>query len=275
VSVERVRAAVARRRSRLPWRARRAKRVLLAPGSLTRAERRTLERVSVRVSPRDAMYGSGGSQYWRVGLSALRCVEQALAEAGSPRVRRLLDLPCGHGRGLRWLVARFPDAAATACDLDRDGVDFCARRLGAAPAYSIEDLGSLRLGGRFDLIWCGSLVTHLDQRRIAALLEMLRRHLAPGGVLVATSHGERAARRVRDAEMDYLLDRERSARLVREYEATGFGYVDYSGARGYGVSLSSPDWLRARAAAVGGLHEVWFRAAGWDDHQDVLAWSRA
>jgi trans-aconitate methyltransferase len=217
------------------------------------------------------MYGSGGPQYWRVGLSGLRCVEQALALAGSPPVRRLLDLPCGHGRVLRWLAVRFPDASITACDLDRDGVDFCARRLGAHPAYSAEDLGSLRLDGRFDLIWCGSLVTHLDGDRVLALLETLRRHLAPAGVLVLTSHGERAAQGMRSAQMDYLLDAGRLARLLGDYEATGLGYVDYPDADAYGVSLTSPGWLRAQASTVGGLREVWFAAAGWDDHQDVLA----
>jgi SAM-dependent methyltransferase len=275
VTANRLRGAVRRRASRLPWRAARDKRALLADRSLTVAERRMLGRVSLRVSARDAMYGSGGSHYWRVGLSALRCIEEALAHAGSPPINRLLDLPCGHGRVLRWLAARFPDARLTACDLDRDGVDFCALRLGALPAYSVEDVGSLRLVGRFDLIWCGSLVTHLDGERIGALLEAFHRHLSHGGVLVLTSHGERAARRMRSAEMDYLLDDERLAHVLRDYERNGFGYADYPRADGYGVSIASPDWLRGTVTAVGGMREVWFRAAGWDDHQDVFAFSAA
>jgi SAM-dependent methyltransferase len=205
------------------------------------------------------MYGSGGVHYWRVGLSALRCVQQALVHARSPAVHRLLDLPCGHGRVLRWLTAAFPDASSIACDLDRDGVDFCARRLGAQPAYSIEDLASLRLEGRFDLIWCGSLITHLDSGRIRGLLDMFSRHLGPTGVLVVTSHGDRAAQRMRCAEMNYLLDDRGLARVLRDYEACGFGYADYPGSDAYGVSLTSADWLRETVAAVGGLREVWAR----------------
>ena len=47
----------------------------------------------------------------------------------------MLDFACGHGRVMRTLKAAFPDALLTACDIDRDGVDFCARTFGAAPVY--------------------------------------------------------------------------------------------------------------------------------------------
>src|SRR5437870_5495298 len=81
----------------------------------------------------------------------------ALTAAGKTDVRRILDLPCGHGRVLRVLKAAFPGAALTACDIDRDGVDFCASRFGAEPVYSVEDPGRIPVRGPFDLIWVGSL----------------------------------------------------------------------------------------------------------------------
>ena len=45
--------------------------------------------------------------------------------------RRILDMPCGHGRVTRVLRARFPDAAITVCDIDRDGAGFASDRFGA------------------------------------------------------------------------------------------------------------------------------------------------
>ena len=72
----------------------------------------------------------------------------------------ILDLPCGHGRVMRWLRATFPKASLTACDIDGDGVSFCAETFGARPALSSTDPEDLVLG-TFDLIWCGSLLTHL------------------------------------------------------------------------------------------------------------------
>lgn len=216
--------------------------------------------------------GRGDERYFRVGLSALECVEAGLSAAGTGPVARVLDLPCGHGRVLRWLEARFPEASLTASDLDQHGVDWCARSFGAIPAPSRAEPGAVSLPGPFDLIWCGSLLTHLDARRFGDLLELFARHLAPGGVVVATTHGERAALNLEHGLLDYALPGVRAAEVLARYRSSGFGYVDYPGAGGYGVSLSSPTWVRDRAGA---LREVLFLPQGWDDHQDVFAFTEA
>ena len=38
------------------------------------------------------------------------------------------------------LRAAYPDTPLTVCDLDPDGVDFCATHFGAGPVYSREDV---------------------------------------------------------------------------------------------------------------------------------------
>ena len=70
-------------------------------------------------------------QYFNVGRSALECIDICLraAQMGVFDVKRILDLPCGHGRVLRYLRAAFPEAEITACDILRDGVDFAPQRL--------------------------------------------------------------------------------------------------------------------------------------------------
>lgn len=232
-------------------------------------------RVGTRISHRDAMHGGAGERYFSIGLSGLRSVERALGAAqldGEPRT--ILDLPCGHGRVLRWMAARFPAAQLTACDLDRHGVDFCAAAFGARPLYSRTDLGALELDERFDLIWCGSLVTHLDADRIATLLAFFADHLQPGGVAVVTTHGDHVAQELHAGRADYLLQAGQIEALLADYDATGVAYVDYPGQEGYGISLTSPEWARA-AAARADLRVARFDARSWDAHQDVFALVRA
>jgi len=233
-----------------------------------------LTRVSRTISWREGVFDGDTAHYLRVGLSAIACIDTALQRAGVGAPRRILDLPSGHGRVLRFLAQRFPDARITACDIDRDGVDFCVREFGATGAYSQPDLDGLSLDTDFDLIWCGSLVTHLDAGQIASLLRFFRRHLAPHGVCVFTTHGDFVAKRLPTGEFDYGLEPAVMARMTAEYPQGGFAYADYANASGYGVSISSPAWVREVARATG-LREVYFAARGWDAHQDVFAFTPA
>jgi SAM-dependent methyltransferase len=258
------------------------KRRLLEDPALAEAERELLRGADARVFFNDGMYAGDGAHYFRVGLGGVRLVEEALAAAGRADVRRVLDLPCGGGRVLRFLVRRFPSAEFVACDLQRDMADYCARRFGAAACYSKDDLNDLSFEEPFDLIWCGSLATHLDETGIAALLSLFRRSLAPGGLAVFTAHGERVVGRMTRAEFDYAIDEERIPVIVGAYRQTGYGFANYpdvgaygvSEESGYGVSLTSPDWVRRAAQRAGGLREVYFKPHGWDDHQDVYGFRK-
>src|SRR5437870_5169480 len=93
-----------------PRRTLRQREKLLRDATLTLSDRKLLERVETRISPNDGMYVGNGAHYYRAGLSAIDCIEQALIAARISTVRNVLDLPCGHGRVLRFLVHRFPEA---------------------------------------------------------------------------------------------------------------------------------------------------------------------
>lgn len=243
--------------------------MLLRDASLTSADRKLLELVETRISPNDGMYIGNGSHYYRVGLSAVDSIEQALIAANMKTVRNVLDLPCGHGRVLRFLVHRFPEANFVACDLDRDGVDFCAQVLGAEAKYSEPDLSRLTLGREFDLIWCGSLITHLDDKKILALLEFFSRHLELGGLLIFTAPGERVMELMTSGQFDYGINRKKIPIIANSYRETGFGYTDYPYKPEYGISLTSSEWIRAQVKNLGNLKEVYCQPHGWDNHQDV------
>jgi SAM-dependent methyltransferase/ectoine hydroxylase-related dioxygenase (phytanoyl-CoA dioxygenase family) len=213
----------------------------------------------------DTMFDGSVEHYLSVGLSAMQAIEAALE--GLPAPRRILDLPCGHGRVTRLLRARFPDAAITVSDIDRSGVAFAANWFRAQGVPSDGDFRHLDLHGEFDLIWVGSLLTHLSAPMARQLLDFAVRHMAPGATLVMSSHGLWVAERLQS--WDYGLGPQLARAVLKEYEHTGYGYRDYPGGQGYGISLISRNWID-EALAGSPLRLVSYTERGWDDHQDVL-----
>jgi methylase of polypeptide subunit release factors len=86
----------------------------------------------------DAASAVTARQYLAVGLSAVRCVDNTLKISRTKAVRTILDLPCGHGRVLRFLKVAFPEARVVACDIDATAVSFCKR------TFSVEAILSTK-----------------------------------------------------------------------------------------------------------------------------------
>jgi SAM-dependent methyltransferase len=229
------------------------------------------------------MYVGHGAEYFLAGISTVDCVSRVLGQARPDSIRNILDLPCGYGRELRFLVQSFPRATFTACDIQPGAADFCADTFGAAAAYSRPEVREISFDRSFDLIWCGSLATHLDGSSTLDLLRLFSRHLSPSGVLILTTNGDYVFERLRGGET-YELSEGSVRALTTSYAREGYGFQDYPRGlgyfdfhpegRGYGVSLMSPDWVRALAEQVGGLRELYFRERGWCDHQDVFAFTK-
>src|SRR5262245_51367972 len=108
------------------------------------------------------MYLPGtGRHYLSIGISSNRAINSVLAHAPH-QVQTILDLPRGYGRRLRFLKARFPHATICACDIQPEAVEFCRRAFDVEAVVSSKDFDKVSLPGLFDLIWSGSLLTHLD-----------------------------------------------------------------------------------------------------------------
>jgi SAM-dependent methyltransferase len=223
------------------------------------------------ISPVDPTFEGSEAHYFESGRSALECIRLAMLLARKQTVENALDLPCGWGRQTRTIKAAFPSARLTACDIDREGVDFCARVFGATPIYAEVHPKDIRIDDCFDLIWCGSLLTHLDAGRNVDLLRLFASLLEPGGVAVFTTHGRFSAGKLRDHELNYGLPEERIDDLVRQYDTSGFGYVDYWQQVDYGISLASPSWICAELEKLPSLRLVGYTERGWHDHHDVVA----
>jgi trans-aconitate methyltransferase len=255
-------------------------------------------RPSTEIAPSDEMFQGSVDHYFSCGRRALELAQGALAATGVREPRRILDFPCGHGRVLRFLRAAYPAAEITACDLNQDGVRFCAERLHAVPVISKEDPRDITLEGEFDLIWCGSLMTHLEAHRWIAFIDLFRQHLSPDGVMVLTVNGPNAADLLRLASLrdpaakiamslpsDVGMARINTARsyfplparskdaMLRGYAESGFGYARYDGDLDYGLSVSSPTWVCGLIERFRDLRLVQYIEHGWDE-QDLVACAR-
>lgn len=218
------------------------------------------------VADGDTMYDGDEEHYIAVGKSALRVIEAALRDLPIPR--RVLDLPSGYGRITRVLRARFPEAAITVCDIDRAAVNYSATRFGAHAIYSVGDFRLLDLNGVYDLIWVGSLITHLPEQQTRRFLDCIARHMWRGSTLVISSHGDLIAERMRSG-IHYGLGTKVIADLLDQYRRGGYGYGDYPGRTGYGISIISRRWFED-VFEGSPLRLENFVAAAWDNHQDVL-----
>jgi SAM-dependent methyltransferase len=244
-----------------------------------------LEAVDTKVWLHDGMWlGRAARRYFHLGLASIRCIDDVYRSTGAPSPKRILDMPSGAGRVLRFIAVRFPQAELTACDIMPDHVAFCARRFGARPVVSSPDFDAVELPGPFDLIWSGSLVSHLDSESTKAYLGLCRRNLSATGMMILTTHGAEVARRIPKIPAFYGLTDQQAKDVVSAYERDEIGFIPYSTphtpqvlgytaeAAPYGIALTSPEWIRG-AAAQTGLSEQYFAEHGLNAHHDVFAFA--
>lgn len=218
--------------------------------------------------------------YFHVGDDALRIIVAALARHGRDVPSSLLDFPSGSGRVARHLAAFFPDADLVVADLYESHVEFCAREFAATAVVSAPSADDVDFGRTFDVIFCGSLLTHLAEAQFTPMLELLARSLSPTGIAIVSLQGRHAdviQARGQKYAADELYDRARKA-----VERRGIGFVDYADwfrskffkQRSYGITLVRPSWVAAQVQRLAGVRLLEYAEMDWDQHQDVLVFGR-
>jgi SAM-dependent methyltransferase len=252
-----------------------AQQVLLASGDLAASEKRLVQRLPLKVHRADSMHVQGYAlDYLSAGLSAARCIQAALHSAGKgDAVGAILDFPCGYGRVLRFLRAMFPDSDITGGEIQTAALDFCQREFSVTPFLSSTDFTSLSLSGKFDVIWCGSLITHIDEQTTADLLRLFYRHLSDRGICIFTTHGQRFAQKIKDKKQTYGLSEKGQEKVLCEFQEKGYGYANYINRSGYGISAASHSRVIELARSVGTWQQVCYLEHGWDHIQDVYAFA--
>lgn len=229
--------------------------------------------VSREISPDDEMLRGNETHYFDVGASALQSIEAAVLLSRRPRqtIRRILDLPCGHGRVMRFLRKAFPEAELVACDLNRSGVDFCARTFGAVPEYSHENVDLIPHEGVVDLIWCGSLLTHLPEAQCRAFIRFFHRILGHRGILLFTMHGRSCVHELTAPNNRYGIGQAQGTGMLNDYLVNGFGFAPYAATATYGISLAHPAFVTGRLLDETHWRLLAYHETGWGQHQDVIS----
>jgi SAM-dependent methyltransferase len=199
--------------------------------------------------------------------SLLTDVECILGRSGVslPHVGSFLDFACGHGRLTRFLVHRLSRNRITVSDINKEAVDFVCSTFGVQGFYSVATPEKLSHDGCSDVIFVGSLFSHLPVTIWASWLSRLYGMLTKNGVLVFSTHG-----------MDLYNQIAPAGRKELETDTEGFFYGEMTFGGGgilpptiYGTTYVSDSYVRqvVDSRALGNL--IGFYPKGLSKLQDV------
>ena len=181
-------------------------------------------------APSDAMrtYLTSGDLMVRDLEAALRDHRRDLSQLDS-----FLEFASGYGRFTRFLVMRLDPGKVTVSDINRSAVDFARKSFGVSGFYSTESASDLDHPQQYEVVFVASLFSHLAIEHWSAWLRRLYEILAPGGLLIFSTHGPYArdviyGERWRDRldvkteGFSFLCTNETDGRLAVEYYGSAF-----------------------------------------------------
>ncbi len=224
--------------------------------------------VSLGLHDRDGIHHGNDHHYLTCGASAMNVISAALQRAGIiPGA--VLDFGSGAGRVTRWLRAAAPEARIFVTDLRPDDLAFCTSAFGAISFPGGIHVDELISPAQYDLIWVGSVLTHLSEPTCEALTRKLMSWLNPTGVLVMSFHGRFVLARA--AVFEHYGIQEGWDEIVTDLDAKGFGYADCPNQSGYGISISTLAWMTRLVERIPDARLVLLEERAWDGHHDVVA----
>ena len=176
-------------------------------------------------------YASTPEEYLAGGRHEMAIMVKILSQAGtSPQeLTKVLDFGCAAGRMLRFYPRHEGTSELWGVDINAKHINWCQLNLGppfffatttTAPHLPFED-------GYFDLIYSGSVFTHISDLADAWLLE-LRRIVRKGGYLYITIHDRRTVELLLTKYKDHPLFTE-FVGLIRSFcERTGVLSQNYA-----------------------------------------------
>jgi SAM-dependent methyltransferase len=119
---------------------------------------------------------------------------------------RVLDFGCGCGRTIRWFLRDGSNAEFHGVDVDTVAVDWCRTHLHRGHFLATAADPPLPYPAEhFDVVYCISVFTHLNEPMQDIWLAELNRVLKTGGVLILTIYNESASHWL-DAEGKRMLE---------------------------------------------------------------------
>jgi SAM-dependent methyltransferase len=141
-------------------------------------------------------YGQDEKSYLESGLADVAQMRSILERAGfrfEDDGRSILDLGCGGGRMIRHLRAAAGHREVWGMDISAPHINWLKMHLSPPFRFAVNTtIPHLPFAdGSLDLVYCGSLFTHIDDLAESWLLEV-RRILADNALLYCTLHDEHA-----------------------------------------------------------------------------------
>jgi SAM-dependent methyltransferase len=197
--------------------------------------------------------GAFSPQFISSGETIVANLRQMLEHAGRdlPSFTDILDFGCGCGRVTRTLHYHTRDGQRLhGTDIDPEAIEWCRRHYGDIATFDCNPhMPPTRYGdGTFDLVYSGSVFTHLPEDRITR----------PGACLALTFHG-----------VHYYVHLDHDAKA--EFERTGFVYRRSGGTPGlpefYQTTWHAHDYIRNRWSDV--FEIVHIAPRGLEGMQDI------
>ena len=177
--------------------------------------------------------------------------------------KQVLEFASGHGRFTRHLVKALGHERVTVSDVVPGAVAFSTAQFGVRGFVSTSEPAALAWPGRYDLVFVLSLFSHLPRATWSAWLRRLWDAVAPGGVLVFTTHGDFAAQRA-----GVTLD-EQGFHFVGASESTAIDVQEY------GTAFTSPGFVQTQIEALVPAPARWSVEPAWFwAHQDAFVLQR-
>jgi SAM-dependent methyltransferase len=161
-----------------------------------------LSNIDTSIHPQDEMFfgeskdsGLARAAYFKEGAEINATIQQLIDCKFGDRKKdiKFLDFACGYGRSTRFLVHNLPPDNVWVSDIYSGAVKFQTDNFGVHGFDSCHDPGYLVCDVRFDMIFVGSLFTHLPERRFGPWLQRLFEMLSPDGILAFSVHDEALA----------------------------------------------------------------------------------
>jgi len=219
------------------------------------------------INPDDEMYiftrdnmaqkETASYHYFEVGRECFKSIEHIMDSGGKSfeGIRSFLDFASGYGRVTRFLIQAVEQGKVWVSDIYRGAVDFQKKYFRVNGFYSENDPSKLQFPERFEIIYVGSLFSHLPANRFRDWLSRLYEVVEDDGMLIFSTHGEWL--RPEGVQMG----------------PSGCSFFGQSESRSlstdeYGCTYVTREWVESLADELG-INHIYFLERGLCEHQDI------
>jgi SAM-dependent methyltransferase len=182
--------------------------------------------------------------------------------------KNVLEFASGYGRVTRYARKVLPTTEWICSDIHPQAIAFLASELGISGSVSSTDPARWSSSTSFEVVFALSFFSHTPDKTFAAWVERLFSAVAPGGLLIFTTHGA------------VSLANMKAGGLRAEFDNRGVYWNSNSDQRDlnpddYGTSAVTLHYVQSALALLHGAELIRFQQALWWGHQDLYVVRKA